>query len=265
IVHAHSFWTNIISRLATPKKVKLLNHYHFADYDTMKHKGPVKKMMWIDRRTSRKSMTRIAVSEYLGNVLRAMFPSSEVKVIPNFIHSTFHPKAKNRVDGQLKIIAVGNCNIEKNYEVLLDAFSELKDLPISIDIIGGGDKLEYYRNQAKKLRLDKVRFCGYVSQVREWLMNYDLFLSTSISETFGIAVLEGVNAGLPMILSDIPAYREIAPRGTEFFQPTNSSELAEKLKARLGLNQSIHLPAYEEVLEKYSEGNFLSELRKLFN
>lgn len=266
IVHAHSFWTNIISRFATPRKVKLFNHYHFADYDTMKHLGPVKKMMWIDRLTSRKAMTRIAVSEYMGNVLRNLFPSTDITVIPNFIHSTFHANGltkKNR--GEIKIIAVGNCNVEKNYEVLLKAFIELKDLPVTIDIVGGGDKLEYYRDEAKKLGLDKVNFCGYVSGVREMLPGYDLFLSTSISETFGIAVLEGVNAGLPMILSDIPAYREIAPKGTEFFHPVNSRELAEKLKRRLESNQNIHFPDYEVVLKKYSEENFLVQLRKLFN
>jgi glycosyltransferase involved in cell wall biosynthesis len=186
----------------------------------MKHKGPVKKMMWIDRLTSRQSMTRIAVSEYMGNVLKNIFPSSRITVIPNFIHSTFQPDGRKiNETGELRIIAVGNCNIEKNYEVLLGAFSELRDLPITIDIIGGADKLEYYRGEVKRLNLDKVKFCGYVSGVRELLRQYDLFLSTSISETFGIAVLEGVNAGLPLILSDIPAYREIAPKGTDFFIP----------------------------------------------
>ena len=88
IVHSHSYWTNIISRLATPGKIKLINHYHFADYDTMKHKKSVKRMILIDKILNRKALVRVAVSDYLGKVLKETFPNSKISVIPNFINCT---------------------------------------------------------------------------------------------------------------------------------------------------------------------------------
>ena len=129
-----------------------------------------------------------------------------------------------------RIIAVGNCNIEKNYEIVLQAFKELKDEPVSIDIIGGGGKLEYYKEEAERAGLENVNFLGYVSNVRQTLNNYDLYLSSSVSETFGISVIEAVCAKMPLLLSDIPAFREIAPTTATFFDPYNKDELIRHLK-----------------------------------
>lgn len=145
IIHSHSYWTNIISRFATGKNTKLINHYHFADYDTMKNKPAVKKMIFLDRVTNRKSLLRVAVSEYLATVLKNTFPAANIKVLPNFIEC--RPiQAEKEPDHrtELKVVAVGSCNDEKNYPLVLETFEELKEEAISIDIMGGGDRLEFF-------------------------------------------------------------------------------------------------------------------------
>src|SRR5690606_42143378 len=105
IVHPHYDWTNIISRFATPRKIKLLNHYHFADYDTMKNKPSVKRMVMIDKLFHHRQLVRIGVSEYVGNILRNTFPGSNIAIIPNFINCAIskNPVSKN-VDDALKLI-----------------------------------------------------------------------------------------------------------------------------------------------------------------
>src|SRR5689334_12897848 len=218
IVHSHSYWTNIISRLATGKKPKLINNYHFADYETMKHKPAVKKMIFLDRITGRKTLIRVGVSQYVATILTNTFPGGNIRLIPNFVQCkrTDEIRSFNK-ERELRIVAVGNCNLEKNYALMLQAFVALKDEPVSLDIFGGGDRLNFYRDEVKKMGLTKVRFCGIVPNAREHLVNYDLFLSASISETFGIAVLEAMCAGLPLLISNIPAFNEIAPKGTLFF------------------------------------------------
>lgn len=265
IVHSHSFWTNIISRLATPKNIKLFNHYHFADYETMRHKKSVKRMILMDRIIKRKGLVRIAVSEYVAGMLRKNFSQTEVKVIPNFI--SCDAQVKNKTTSplhQLRIVAVGNCNLEKNYDYLLRVFSALKDEPVTIDIMGGGTLLEYYRNEVKRLGLHKVKFLGMESAIRSKLPNYELFLSTSFSESFGMAVLEAVCAGLPLMLSDIPAYNEIAPANALFFDPRNESDLVKKIIGFLEVGYGIDNDEYKRTLQKYSAENFLVELRSLY-
>lgn len=265
IVHTHSFWTNIISRLATPRGVRLFNHYHFADYDTMKHRPAVKKMILIDKISSRKSLTRIAVSEYVAKILRNTFPKATIKVIPNFINCMPAARDRHEARWELKVIAVGNCNTEKNYSVVLQAFEALKDEPIKIDIIGGGEFLEMYRGKVKASGLEKVYFYGFEPNVREKLLEYDLFLSASVSETFGIAVLEAVCAKLPLLLSAIPAFKEIAPKDACFFNPSDKDDLILKLKGFLNDCRDIDYSDYERVLQKYSAQNFVFELRNLYN
>jgi len=266
IVHSHSFWTNIISRYATSKHMKLINHYHFADYDTRRQKVSVKRMILLDKIVRHKGMLRVGVSEYVGNILRKTFPGKPVKVIPNFIHcSPVQNIPKTHNDGLLKIIAVGNCNLEKNYALVLAAFQLLTDDPIHIDIIGGGGKLEFYRKEVERLGLSNVNFLGHDSGVREKLSNYHLYLSTSFSETFGISVLEAVCAKLPIMLSDIPVFKEIAPQGVIFFNPFDSEELARCLREFLQTKNQIDAVAYDKVLKKYSSFQFLERVRQLYS
>ena len=97
IVHSHSYWTNIISRMATKNKLKLINSYHFADYETMKHKPAVKKMILLDRITGRKTLIRVAVSEYVATILNNNFPGGNIKLVPNFIQCKKAEEKRNFV------------------------------------------------------------------------------------------------------------------------------------------------------------------------
>lgn len=265
IVHSHSFWTNIISRLATPKKIKLFNHYHFADYETMRQKKSVKRMILLDRMIRHKRLVRIAVSDYVARMLGKNFGSAEVKVLPNFIACDSATQVENfHAANGLRIVAVGNCNLEKNYDYLLRVFNALKEYPVTIDVMGGGPLLDFYRNEVERLGLKKVEFCGMQSAVRAKLPHYHLFLSTSFSESFGMVVLEAVCSGLPLIISDIPAFKEIAPAGTCFFDPKNENDLVKKIIQFLDAPNEINDDEYKRTLQKYSAGNFLVELRSLY-
>jgi glycosyltransferase involved in cell wall biosynthesis len=266
IVHSHSFWTNIISRLSTPKNIKLFNHYHFADYDSRSGKSFVIRMLFLDRLFFHKKLHRIAVSNYIGHVLRMKFKAAKISVLHNFVQSSPLPQTTHstKTTKILRVVAVGNCNTEKNYDVLLNAFEVLKNDEIYIDVYGGGPKLQHYRTLTQKRGLSKISFKGYCSCVREKISTYDLFVSTSESEAFGIAVLEAIAAGLPILLSDIPAYREIAPLSTPFFNSSDKSDFASKLRFIFNNRFNVNNSEYNVILQKYSPNNFLLGLHLLY-
>jgi glycosyltransferase involved in cell wall biosynthesis len=262
LVHSHSYWTNIVSRLAAPSAIPVLNHYHFADYDTYKHKRSVRFMIALDRLTTRKNLTRIAVSAYVKRILEKSL-NNRIVVLPNFIVCKEVWDNQKQTRQELRIVSIANINVEKNLRLLIEAFKELRGCPVRIDVIGGGQHLELLKQEAHKQEV-AVYFQGFVANAAQELGKYDLFLSASVSESFGISVLEGVCARLPLLLSNIPAFREIAPAGTIYFDPMSASDLADKIRHCLQRKIEIDNTQYEEVLDKYSMQAFLHATRNIY-
>ena len=55
----------------------------------------------------------------------------------------------------------------------------------------------------------KLRINGWTNSLRKMHSTFDVLLSSSRSETFGLVVVEALSAGIPCVLSDIPVYREL--------------------------------------------------------
>ena len=55
----------------------------------------------------------------------------------------------------------------------------------------------------------KVRLNGWTNSIPKMHRSFDVLLSTSRSETFGLVVVEALSAGIPCVLSDIPVFREL--------------------------------------------------------
>jgi glycosyltransferase involved in cell wall biosynthesis len=104
-------------------------------------------------------------------------------------------------------VAVGNLIPRKNVDVLLKSFLKLNGNGFgSLIIIGDGPCRVDLENAAN----ENVVFTGNVNNVSDYLATADYFVSTSCSEGLPNSVLEALAAGLPVILSDIEAHREIA-------------------------------------------------------
>lgn len=267
IVHSHSYWTNIISRLVTPKNKKLINHYHFADFDTRLHNYKVKMQLKIDQTITHCNLQRIAVSEYVYSILKKHFHKSKNNCLPNFVNSEISKDLKlfnYSKSTPLKIIAVGNIKQEKGYDILISAFEKLKDYPIEMDVFGEGGDFQMYVDELNKRGITALRFCGRQKSTPELLHQYNLYCSSSTSETFGIALMEAVSAGLPALVSDIPAFREVAPKSTRFFKMGDSDDFVSQVIDiyKNGINTIEH--EYKYVLDKYSKSSFLEHLREIY-
>src|SRR5690606_17908609 len=113
-----------------------------------------------------------------------------------------------RMPGKIKLVAVGNLKEAKNYFYLLEIFNQLKGLHITLDIYGIGYQKKELMDYIQKNELD-VQLCGLKSIDPSVLQQYDYFIQASLHEGFGISVIEAMACGIPVILSDIPVFREI--------------------------------------------------------
>lgn len=78
---------------------------------------------------------------------------------------------------------------------------------------------------------------GYVSEEKKWtlLQNADAFLFPSLAEGFGLPVLEAGALGVPALISDIPALREVAGDGAVLADPLDVESIAQGME-RLALD-----------------------------
>ncbi|MDR1720332.1 MAG: glycosyltransferase family 4 protein [Dysgonamonadaceae bacterium] len=140
---------------------------------------------------------------------------------------------------QFKIVFLSRlCPAIKGQHVAIEALRLLKDNPlspnISLTFIGDGDALSDLLIQAKQCGVaDDISFLGKVDRqwVKTHLHEYHLLIQPSLSEGFGLTVIEGFAAGLPVIASNIDGPREILStlQAGLTVEPSNPQALADKI------------------------------------
>lgn len=136
-----------------------------------------------------------------------------------YFHRTT-PRERDIVRKQLKLqdkfvlLSVGELRKNKNQIVILQALNLLKNNGLDISricygLLGIGNREPELRDQIKKLGLESnVIFYGYRQDVRPYLQAADVFVFPSIREGLGMAALEALATGLPVIASDNRGTRE---------------------------------------------------------
>lgn len=160
----------------------------------------------------------VAISDAVFNDVKETNP--EVKKIDNGIPiHLFTSKEKYTLaeNEPLRIVQLSRLMHEKKgQDILLKALQKLQNSqdapPFILDFVGSGNSEAYLRELVKEFGLEgKVNFLG--EKNREWLYenlcNYHVLLQPSRYEGFGLTILEGFAAGLPVIASDIDGPAEI--------------------------------------------------------
>jgi glycosyltransferase EpsD len=112
------------------------------------------------------------------------------------------------------ILSVGELIPRKNHEVIIKAISILNDPKIKYIICGIGPRLEFLKNLSKKLKIeDKVQFIGQRYDIGEILKVSDVFVHPSTREGLGIAPIEAMAVGLPIITSNVQGLKDFSITG----------------------------------------------------
>lgn len=100
----------------------------------------------------------------------------------------------------------------KNISLLIRAFAKLvqTDPFVRLQIAGDGTEFAALAELTRALRVEEyVRFLGWRADMRQVLPNWHCFVLPSLSEGFGLAALEAMAAGLPVIASCVGGLREL--------------------------------------------------------
>lgn len=143
----------------------------------------------------------------------ALVPST---TIPNFVHS----RGPHVAPGGRKrdLISVGSLEAAKNHAFLLQVIAQANRLGhrYTLDIAGAGPCRSDLERLSKTLGLrDQVRLLGYRSDVRELLPGYRAYVHSSRREVMGMAAIEALAAGLPVVAAPVGGFPEIVEPGVE--------------------------------------------------
>jgi L-malate glycosyltransferase len=194
----------------------------------------------------------LAVSGTTAKKLKHLGVRDEIRIIPNGIDPVQIRSVSPSTESS-DIIFVGRLIHEKHVDVLVRAFSVLlKESPDrTLLIVGDGPEREAIRSLLRDLAIeDRVLLKSFLDshdEVISLMKSSHVFVIPSTREGFGIAALEALACGLPVITVGHPdnAIRELITRETGFLASLSEEDLAEKI--------SIALKQYPEMMNACRE------------
>ena len=169
-----------------------------------------------------------AVSEYLKKETLNNFDiEGDISVIPNFIDTNRFVKTENLSlkqnlcpNCEKVLVHVSNFRPLKNVNQVVEVLSRLKKdgYPIKLLLVGDGPDRVPAEHLARELGVyEDVRFMGKQEAVIDILSIADVFVMPSASETFGLAALEAMACGVPVVASNIGGLPELIDHGENGF------------------------------------------------
>jgi glycosyltransferase involved in cell wall biosynthesis len=219
----------------------------------------------------------IAVGEDLYERVRRWAGDVPVSLVYNGVtdDEILPPAAAPPVLGA--VLVLGSLSPRKGWQDMVEALSALEnrlpreqELP---EIHFLGDLLGEDPSKAlglERLGRFRVKFLGVTSAYRETLRNYPLSIHPSRSESFGMAALECVAAGVPLLSASAGMIPAFTPCGDFLYEPGDAAGLAEKLGKLLqqdpeGLVTAFRFPEAETIIrEKFSTGGTVMRLAEVY-
>ena len=193
-----------------------------------------------------------AVSDYLRaeTVRDFSVPESRIEVIPNFIDTDkWRPdrepchRSKLAPGGEKIVMHISNFRSVKRVEDVVETFAGIqKKTPARLVLVGDGPDRPRALDRAAALGVqDKVLFLGKHSSVDELLSCADLFLLPSETESFGLAALEAMACGAPVIATRAGGLPEVIDHGrTGYLFDVGAVEEMADAGARLLTDEAAH-------------------------
>lgn len=125
----------------------------------------------------------------------------------------------------------------KDHRSLIEAVRRLPaEVDFHLEIAGAGVLEEELRKQVAEGGLERrVRFLGALAQPQEAMRMWEAFVfATTAGEGFGIAVAEAMASGLPCVLTDVAALREVAGNCAFYATPASPADLSARILEVIG-------------------------------
>ncbi|WP_062207310.1 glycosyltransferase family 4 protein [Aureimonas sp. AU12] len=222
-----------LARLMGPRGTRVVVRSGSIDHILAKW-GPVMSTVFqVSEKLARFAHRVVAVTPSIQKHLATL--GIEASVIRNGLARAQREAPVALAERSRSVLAVGRLTVQKNYRVLVEAAALLGDDCPDIAIVGGADnspEAPMLAALATERGASRVSFMGARprEEVLKEMRRHGLFINCSHHEGMSNAVLEAIQEGMPLILSDIDANRDLAFPDRFYFDPDAPQGLADKIR-----------------------------------
>jgi glycosyltransferase involved in cell wall biosynthesis len=191
----------------------------WADKKQIKRDGTVfRAIRQVEREVIPQVDGLVYVSRWARDALLSWLPEAAAipyAVIGNFL-APLHIEQDPEPRGDL--VTIGNLELVKNHRFMLRVLAEAKRAgrSFTLDVFGEGPCRRDLLQLARSLGVEaQVRFHGFRRDVREFLPGYRAYVHASYSESSSLAIMEAMDAGLPIVAGNIGPISELCDDGVE--------------------------------------------------
>jgi N-acetyl-alpha-D-glucosaminyl L-malate synthase BshA len=235
VVHAHYAIPHAISAVLARQMLeercpelqcfRIVTTLHGTDITIV---GADKSMKDVVRLAINKSDGVTAVSGYLKDETIKMFnPRKPVEVIHNFVDTALfrrQPDSRSKemlgLDGGKVVIHISNFRPVKRIIDVLAVFERIqRDIEATLLLVGDGPDRSEAETWVRRNGIGgKVRFLGKLDDIVPLLSIADLMLMPSNVESFGLAALEAMACGVPVVVTDAGGFPEFVRQGVDGYR-----------------------------------------------
>lgn len=258
IIHVHNIGPGCFIPLLRLVGLKTVLTYHSANYEHKKWGYLSKKILKLSEFFALSFANKIIFVNSFQLEKQSITIKKKSTYIPNGINDnlqrtneTSYIKTLNLFPKKY-ILAVGRITPEKGFDDLIEAFTILNDPNYKLVIAGGVEhEINYFNFLKSKNHTEKIIFTGFITEkhLQELYTHSALFVLSSHNEGFPLVVLEAMQLGCNILLSDIPATRLLNLPDSYYYPVGDIKKLFKCIKSKL---ETKYTSNHQYNLSKYN-------------
>lgn len=205
------------------------------------------------------------------SLVRRVNPKRKINLIRNVVlplQKSSRPEWG--IDSSIKMIFVGRISRVKNIEFFINVLNKYNQpRTIEFDIIGSCEDKIYWNNCLKKVS-DKANYkMNYIGELKSNLIvsklkDYHLFVSPSLNENFGHSIVEAMQVGLPLLISNQTPWKNLEEYNAGWDLPLDEEFWIEKLNEFTKMSESKYSSMSTSVMDYLSSELDIEQIRKSY-
>ncbi len=269
IIHLHSFCFAgyAAKKIAGRYKIPYIYTEHSSGFGL---KSFNKMQIILFKKVIKGSSYNIAVSDSLKQDMMYYLDECKINIIPNMVNDDFFKvnkeHSKNR---KFTFFSLGLLNKEKKFDIVIKAFSKIKNLAVRLLIGGEGPEKENLIRLAEDLGvISKIDFLGKLDreEVQKYMELCDVFVLASKKETFGVVLIEALAKGKPVLSTKSGGPQSIVDKNNGKLVEINDVDgLSKEMKYFIeNISKYNSDMIRKKCYERYSESSIVSKIIKIY-